>query len=40
MDFSSLSVSLTPVYQLATVLVSAGVGLFAVRKVIKLMNRS
>jgi hypothetical protein len=40
MDFSSLTVSLTPVYQLAVAIVTAGVGLFAVRKVIKLMNRS
>jgi len=31
---------MTPVYSLAGILLSAGVGLFAVRKVIKLMNRS
>jgi len=31
---------MTPVYGLAGILLSAGVGLFAVRKVIKLMNRS
>ena len=34
------SVELAPVYALATTLVGGGVALFAVRKVIKLMNRS
>lgn len=40
LDLSSVSVDLTPVYTLAGTIVTAGVGLFAVRKVIKLMNRS
>jgi hypothetical protein len=40
MDLSGVTVDLSPVYTLAVTLVTAGVGLFAVRKVIKLMNRS
>lgn len=40
MDFSSLSISLTPVYQLATAVVTAGAGIYAVRKVVKLINKS
>ena len=34
------TVDMTSVYTLAGTLLSAGVGMFAVRKVIKLMNRS
>jgi len=34
------SIDLSPVYTYAGVLLAAGTGLFAVRKVIKLMNRS
>ena len=40
MDFSSVSVDLAPVYALAVTIVGALVGMIAVRKVIKLVNRS
>ena len=40
LNLSSVTVDLTPVYTLAATIVTAGVGMFAVRKVIKLMNRS
>ncbi len=40
MDFSSATVDLTPVYGLAVTIVGALVGMVAVRKAIKLVNRS
>jgi hypothetical protein len=40
MDFSQVSVNLTPVFGLATTIVGALVGMIAVRKAIKLVNRS
>lgn len=40
MDLSTVTVDLTPVYTLAVTIVGALVGLLAVRKVIKLANRS
>lgn len=40
MDFSTLSVNIDAVYSLAVAIVSGLVGMVAVRKVIKLINRS
>lgn len=40
MDFSTLTISTAPVLQLATVIVTAIAGIWAVKKVIKLGNRS
>jgi hypothetical protein len=40
MDFSEVSVNLTPIFGLAVTIVGALVGLIAVRKAIKLANRS
>ena len=40
MDVAGLTVDLTPVFTLATTIVGALIGLIAVRKVIKLSNRS
>lgn len=40
MDFSQLTIDVAPVLQLAGVIVSAIAGIWAVKKVIKLANRS
>ncbi len=40
MDFSTVSVDFAPVYVLAVTIVTALLGLAAIRKVIKLTNRS
>jgi hypothetical protein len=40
MDFSTLTISTTAVLQLAGVIVTAIAGIWAVKKVIKLANRS
>jgi len=40
MDFTGITVDLAPVYSLAVIIVGALVGMVAVRKVIKLVNRS
>ena len=40
MDFSTVTVDLAPVYALAVTIVTGLVGMIAVRKVIKLVNRS
>lgn len=40
MDFSTVTVDLAPVFTLAVTIVGALVGLVAVRKVIKLANRT
>ena len=40
MDLSSITVDLSPVFTLAATIVGALVGMIAVRKVIKLSNRS
>ncbi len=40
MDFSTVTVDFAPVYTLAVTIVTALIGLIAVRKVIKLSNRS
>ena len=40
MDFSTLTIDVQPVLQLAGVIVTAIAGIWAVKKVIKLANRS
>jgi hypothetical protein len=40
MDFSQVTVNLQPIYTLAVTIVGALVGLIAVRKAVKLANRS
>ena len=40
MDFSNLTIDTAPVLTLAGIIVSAGAGIWAVRKVIKLINKS
>jgi len=40
MDFSTLVISTTPVLELAAVIVTAIAGIWVVKKVIKLINRS
>ena len=39
-DFSKVNLDLGPIYTLAGIVVGAGIGMFVVRKAIKLMNRS
>ena len=40
MDLSNLSIDTTPVLTLAGIVLTAGASIWAVRKVIKLMNKS
>ncbi|RUM32536.1 MAG: hypothetical protein DSY42_00700 [Aquifex sp.] len=39
-DFSQVNLDLGPIYALAGIVVGGGIGMFVVRKAIKLMNRS
>ncbi len=40
LDLSGITVDLSPVYTLAATFITAGAGMYAVRKAIKLVNRS